>query len=85
MTLSEALTRASFKKQLPDKRGSIYVEASMVIPMTCMIIMGMIGLIMTFHGHVYKQAKSHIETVFGWECSKQIEVIRRYDRFIDWI
>ena len=85
MILLEALTKAGFKKSLFDKTGSIYVEASIVMPVTCLIIIGMIGLIMTFYSSVHKQAEEHIEIVSGWDCSEQIEVIRRFDRFIDWI
>lgn len=85
MILSEVLTRVVFKNRLSDKAGSIYVEASIVLPMTCLIIISMIGLVMTFYSNIYKQAEVHIETVSDWNHSKQIEVIRRYDRFIDWI
>lgn len=98
MTLLEALTVANskissrlgtwkvyFAKYRLNKRGSMYIEASMTLPLACFILIALVGLTMTFHGNVARQAENHKETVAGWDCKKEMELIRRYDRFIDWI
>lgn len=85
MKLSVASARANFKNLIGDKRGSAYVEAAMVLPVSCLILVAMAGLIMAFHGSVGKQTASHIEEIRSWDCEAEIEVIRNYERFIDWI
>ncbi len=85
MTHSEALVKASFNKQVFNKRGSLYIEASMLMPLACFIMIALMGIIMTFYGHLVKQTENHKEEVCKWECTKEIELIRNYERFIDWI
>lgn len=81
----EVSTRASFKKHAADKRGSIYVEASMVMPLTCFIIVALMGIMMTFHGELSRQIKLHKDGAAQWSCSSELILIRNYERFIDWI
>lgn len=40
---------------------------------------------MIFHGDVAQQVSKHTEDISAWDCEKEIEAIRKYERFIDWI
>ena len=54
-----------------NKRGSLYVEASMVMPMVFMIITGLIGIVMWFNGCLFEQVNNHLNM---WnELNKGIE------------
>lgn len=77
MKHSEASVRASFRQLISDRRGSVYVEASMVMPMTCLIMAAMIAVIMSFYGDVSSQTEDHIEQASRWDITAQIEVIRK--------
>lgn len=64
-----------------NKRGSLYVEASMVMPMVFMIITGLIGIVMGFNICLLEQAKDHLT---AWnELNKGIEA--EYMRNLDGI
>ena len=67
------------------KRGSVYIEASIVLPVSCLILFALAALIMIFHGDVAQQVSKHTEDISAWDCEKEIEAIRKYERFIDWI
>ena len=43
-----SLSKASFRRKLAQRSGSIYVEASMVMPLTCLVMAGLIAVIMSF-------------------------------------
>ena len=68
-----------------NKRGSVYIEASIVLPVSCLILCALAALIMIFHGDVAQQVSKHTEDISAWDCEKEIEAIRKYERFIDWI
>ena len=68
-----------------NKRGSVYIEASIVLPVCCLILFALAALIMIFHGDVAQQVSKHTEDISAWDCEKEIEAIRKYERFIDWI
>ena len=68
-----------------NKRGSVYIEASTVLPVSCLILFALAALIMTFHGDVAQQVSKHTKDISAWDCEKEIETIRKYERFIDWI
>ena len=68
-----------------NKRGSVYIEASIVLPVRCLILFALAALIMTFHGDVAQQVSKHTKDISAWDCEKEIETIRKYERFIDWI
>ena len=67
------------------KRGSVYIEAAIVLPVSCLILFALAALIMIFHGDVAQQVSKHTEDISAWDCEKEIEAIRKYERFIDWI
>lgn len=64
------------------KRGSMYIEASMILPVSCLIMASAAGLIMTFYAGVEKQAAGHIKEAAEWDLHDEIEIIRKYDRHI---
>ena len=68
-----------------NKRGSVYIGASIVLPVSCLILFALAALIMTFHSDVVQQVSKHTEDISAWDCEKEIEIIRKYERFIDWI
>lgn len=68
-----------------NKRGSVYIEASIVPAGRCLILFALAALIMIFHGDVAQQVSKHTEDISAWDCEKEIEAIRKYERFIDWI
>ena len=68
-----------------NKRGSVYIEASIVLPVSCLILFALAALIMIFLGDVAQQVSKHTEDISAWDCEKEIEAIRKYERFIDWI
>ena len=68
-----------------NKRGSVYIEASIVLPVSCLILFALATPIMIFHGDVAQQVSKHTEDISAWDCEKEIEAIRKYERFIDWI
>ena len=68
-----------------NKRGSVYIEASIVLPVSCLILFALAALIMIFHGDVAQQVSKHTEDISAWDCEKDREAIRKYERFIDWI
>ena len=68
-----------------NKRGSVYIEASIVLPVSCLILFALAALIMIFHGDVAQQVSKHTEDISAWDCEEEIEAIRKYERFIDWI
>ncbi len=64
-----------------NKRGSLYVEASMVMPMVFMIITGLIGIVMWFNGCLFEQVNNHLNM---WnELNKGTEA--KYMRNLDGI
>jgi hypothetical protein len=85
MILLDLLAKLSSKKILANKRGSAILEATMVMPLTCLILVTLVGIIMTFHGDLSKQVSMHEKEVLKRECHKELLKIRVYDRFIDWI
>lgn len=68
-----------------NRIGGAMVEAAMVLPVSCLIIFSLAGLIMSYHGQVVIQVNEHIKSAESWDISNKIEEIRRYERFIDWI
>ena len=51
----------------------------MVMPLTCLVMAGLIAVIMSFYGAVAKQSEDHIKQASEWDVTGQIEVIRRND------
>jgi hypothetical protein len=85
MILLGLSAKLSFKKIFANKKGSAILEATMVMPLTCLILVTLVGIIMTFHGNFAKQVNSHKKEILERECHKELLKIRLYDRFIDWI
>lgn len=85
MIPSAASTETDSKPLLRGKAGSVFIEASMILPVTCLILTALIGIIMTFHGNLAKQTKLYGEEVKSWDRSVQVEIVRNYERFTDWI
>lgn len=55
---------------LKSRKGSIYIEASMVMPLTCLIVVGMLLLAMGFYNQFIEQKKHHNEALKEWSMSE---------------
>lgn len=64
-----------------NKKGSIFIEASMILPITVLTIAGLICLIMFFHGQFAKQADEHIRKLSEEDYSAQMEMIRNNENY----
>lgn len=65
---------------IKSKKGSIYVEASLVMPVTCLISISLIGLAMTFFSDIRHQVDYHKEELEKWSQGKEASYIRSIDR-----
>ena len=61
-----------------DKRGGAYVEASMTLPLACLIMAALMGIVTSFYDSVAQTAAEHVEEAENWDVSGQIEAVRRY-------
>lgn len=57
----------------------------MVMPLACLVVLALMGIIFAFHGDLAKQVESHKKQVSGWDFSVEMELIRNHERFVDWI
>jgi len=55
---------------LKSRKGSIYIEASMVMPLTCLIVVGMLLLAMGFYNQFIEQKKHHNEALKEWTMAE---------------
>ena len=53
-----------------SKRGSIYIEASAVMPLTCLIVIGMITIAISFYNQLNKQVEEHKVLLSEWTKSE---------------
>jgi len=66
-----------------ERKGSQLVEATMVLPLTILVMMVLIGLIMTFFSDLQAQLEEH-ETLYAEQYLKnEVQTIRIRDRLRD--
>ncbi len=63
-----------------NKKGSMYIESSMVLPMACFVMIVLIGISMRFHGRLAEQVLEHEEYFTQKKYTIQMEIIRNYER-----
>ena len=73
------LIRQNFN-ELRNKKGSIFIEASLVLPLTCIILITMITTAMSFYGDLAEQAKNHKEELAEKSYLLQMALIRNYEK-----
>lgn len=64
---------------LKNKKGSIYIEGSLVMPLTCLIAVSLIGIAMYFHGNIIKQIETHDKAFVKYEGGYEARYVREYD------
>ena len=79
MTPLGHLVRQSFNRILLSKKGSIFIEASIVMPLACIIAIAMIGLAISFFNDFEKQVRGHKLELSEKSYTLQIEIIRNYE------
>ena len=66
---------------LNSKRGSIFVEATIIMPLTISISVAMILLAVHFHGQLLEQAKTHKKEIEEKSYNMQLEMGSWYESF----
>lgn len=82
MKLLERLTKASFRIFSHNKKGSIFIEASLVMPMACIISIMMLQIAICFFYRFQEQVETHIEALNNKNYMLQIEIIRNNEKFM---
>ena len=57
-----------------------FVEATLVMPLTCMILIGLISLMMVFYNELLIQTEKNAEKLAGIYENREVTYIRTYDR-----
>ena len=66
-------------KLLRSRRGS-FVEATMVLPLTVLLIVSLMGLMMRFYGDFCGQLDRHAEELADLAKVKEVKCVRLYDK-----
>lgn len=53
-----------------NKKGSIYIEASIVLPLSCLIVITMITISVSFYNVFLKTVMNHKEEILQWMMSE---------------
>ncbi len=77
----EHSVRPSFKKIFSNKKGSIFIEASIVMPLACIIAVAMIQIAIISFNELAKQVADHKLELSERSYVLQTEIIRNYERF----
>lgn len=75
--LRESAVRSG--KLLRSRRGS-FVEATMVLPLTVLLIVSLMGLMMHFYSDFCGQLDRHAEELAELAKVKEVKCIRLYDK-----
>ena len=59
-----------------NRKGSQIVEATMVLPVTILIVMALIGIVLTFYTGLQEQIESHRQEREELYTGKEITVLR---------
>lgn len=57
-----------------------FVEATLVMPLTCMILISLISLMMIFYNELLTQTETNAEELAGIYENREVTYIRTYDR-----
>lgn len=79
MTPLGLLVKQNFKKNLFNKRGSIFIEASIVMPLACIITIMMIQISIVYYNEFAKQVHHHMDDISKKSFIIQTEIIRNYE------
>ena len=66
-----------------NKKGSIYVEASLVMPAACLICIALIYITMFFYTEIRRQVDSHAVELEKWSEKKSSSDVRSVDKMED--
>ncbi len=79
MRLLVRLIKQNSSFVLRSRRGSSYIEASIVMPLACIVSIMMIQIAIVFFNDLLKQRTEHKEYFEEKNYSLQIELIRNYE------
>ena len=83
MTPLEHLAKPNSNRKLLNKKGSIFIEASIVMPLACIIAIAMIQLAICFFNEFASQVAEHKLDLSEKSYTLQIEIIRNYGKFFE--
>lgn len=76
------LTKQSFKGFCHNKKGEVFIEASIAMPLACVISIMMLQLAVIFFNELEEQVKEHISMINEKSYMIQIEILRKNEKFI---
>lgn len=79
MTPLAHLVKQNFKKFTFDKGGGLFIEASVVMPLACIITIMMIQIAILFYNDFSKQVDDHKLEISQKSYFLQTEMIRNYE------
>ena len=82
MKLLGHLVKANSKMFSHNKMGSIFIEASLVMPMACIVSIMMLQIAICFFYQFQEQVETHMEALNNKNYMLQIEIIRNNEKFM---
>ena len=82
MKLLGHLVKANSKMFSHNKMGSIFIEASLVMPMACIVSIMMLQIAIYFFYQLQEQVENHIEVLNNRNYVIQIEMIRNNEKLL---
>ena len=82
MKLLERLVKANSKIFSHNKKGSIFIEASLVMPMACIVFIMMLQIAVFFFYQLREQVETHMEELNNKNYMIQIEMIRNNEKLL---
>ena len=67
---------------LGNRRGSQIVEATIVLPITILIMAALICLLIRFYSDFMNQAENHLQTYHSFYETKETVILRMRDTFL---
>lgn len=77
MVLLVHFLKQNFKNSLSNKKGSIFIEASITMPLACVIAVTIIQISVVLFNDFKNQVQDHVKYMDEKSYSMQIEIIRK--------
>lgn len=77
MVLLVHFLKQNFKNSLSNKKGSIFIEASITMPLACVIGVTIIQISVVLFNDFKNQVQDHVKYMDEKSYSMQIEIIRK--------
>lgn len=73
--------KQNFKNSYRNKNGSIFIEASIIFPLACIIAIAMLHFAILFFNELEGQVSEHVSTIKEDSYMIQVEIIRNHEKF----